>query len=107
MNDILPHRALFEGVMRDQPGYFASAADNDLSFHRKPANDLDPKLCLADWSPDDKNPGRADVDGIEVLQFSGEERRPEGLVAADVDASEKNNEGHRLLEREGRTKEQE
>src|SRR5262249_6694713 len=48
--------------------------------------------------PDHERAGGTDIDRAEMLQFCGELGRPEGPVAAHIDASQKNHECQGLLQ---------
>ena len=81
-------------IPRHHPDNLAALADHDLGIKGKPACQFGAELRPADWPPDHEGARRADVDGIEVLQLSGERGRSEGPVTADVDPSQKNHECH-------------
>jgi hypothetical protein len=81
-------------VLRHQPDNLASLADHDPGIKWKPARQFGAEMRPDHWPPDHERARRADADGIEVLELTGERRRSEGPVTAHVHPSQKNHECH-------------
>jgi len=93
-NDVGANGVGREKVVRHEPHDLPAVAEHDLGIERKPAGEFNAQLRAADWLPDHKGAGCADVDGVEMLQLFGERRRSKGSVTADVDPPQKNHECH-------------
>lgn len=81
--------------MCQQPRDVTSVADHDFRHEWQPAFELTTELRLTDAGGNDERAGCADVDGAEMLEFFGEQRRFERAVTADVDTAKKDDVCHR------------
>jgi len=95
-DDVGSNGVVREMIPRHQAGNLTALADHDLGIKRKPACQFSAELRPGDRPPNHEGACRADVDGIEVLEFCGERGRTERPVTADVDPSQKNHERHAL-----------
>lgn len=83
-----------EMIPGHQPDYFPVRADHDLCIKGKPVCEFGAELCPGNSLPNNKGAGRANADGIEVLQPLGELGRLKGPVTPDVGSSQQNHECH-------------
>ena len=81
-------------MLRHKPKNVPPPTDNDLSIKREPACEFRPELGWADGPTNNERARCANVDSIEALQLFGEDGWSKGLVTADVDSSQKNDERH-------------
>ena len=93
--DIRLRRIPVEHTMCQQPRDVTSVADHDFRHEWQPAFELTTELRLTDRGGNDERAGCADVDGAEMLEFFGEQRRFERAVTADVDTAKKDDVCHR------------
>jgi hypothetical protein len=84
-------------VVRQRPENLPGVTDDDLGLERKPSCDFKAQSRSADWPSDHKGTGRADVDGIEMLQLCGESGRSEASVTANVETAQEHDERHSLI----------
>jgi hypothetical protein len=72
----------------------ATSADDDFGLEWQSALEFHPKLALANGPTDYEGSRRTNVDYVVALQLLGEDGWPDGLVSADVDASQENYQCH-------------
>ena len=92
MDNFPPISQTYEGVLRHQVENLLALADDYFSIKRKSAHHFRTESRSGNRLPNNKGTRRANVDGIELLELFCENRRSEGLVTADVHASQKDHE---------------
>jgi hypothetical protein len=72
----------------------ATSADDDIGLEWQSTLEFHPKLALVNGPANYEGSRRTNVDCFVAFQLLGEHGRPDGLVSADVDAPQEDNERH-------------
>jgi hypothetical protein len=87
VDNIASHWPSLKRIPRNQARDVAALANSDLGDERKLARQFGARLRLGYSLPQDQRARRADIDGTQVLQRSGELAWPESPMAPDINSS--------------------